>query len=414
MYLIPLAAVALASCSNESTDSREQRTATNPGTALNIFPAVQGTTRGTITTDANFTSFIVKASADANFWYVDQGAAAPDPSNASSYKVLGTGFTATVTKTNNKWQIQPTDPVVNDPENPIKDYYWSSKSMTSSFTAWAPTTFNPENDYTVEKEIGDQEDIVYAYNSGAASTFTSGVPMNFQHALSQVVIKALNKDNTYEIKVAGVKLNNIKNKGLFNMGDVATATTSGVFTWPADVWTLRSSYDTYLVGANDAVVTTAEAAFPPITLSSAAKQLTSQPFILMPQTTAKADLTQQTVSGAYFSILVQVRYKSGEKQGKMKYPTMDTDDEAQGYYAYVAVPVDIDWKPGYKYTYTLNFSKDGIGKVDPKYPDNKPTPLNGYPTADVEEGEDILDGAVPLYFTVTVEDWTDAFETIDM
>jgi len=88
--------------------------------------------------------------------------------------------------------------------------------------------------------------------------------------------------------------------------------------------------------------------------------------------------------------------------------------DASAYYAYVAVPVDIDWKPGYKYTYTLNFSKDGIGKVDPKQPANgKPDPLNGYPSG-TPGGSDIIDSPVQLYFTVTVEDWTDAFETIGM
>ena len=404
MYLIPLAAVALASCSNESTDSREQRTATNPGTALNIFPAVQGSTRGQITNDANFDKFIVKASADANFWYVGKNDPAPTADNPGSYTVLGTGFTATVTKTNNKWQIAPSDPTGIAADN---NYYWSSKSMTSSFTAWAPTTFNPDADYTVKDDIGDQEDIVYAYNSGAASTFTSGVPMNFQHALSQVVIKALNKDNTYEIKVAGVKLNNIVNSGKFNLDKVETATTSGVFSWPTDVWTLRSSIFTYV--ANESKATASVFTTTPITLSSAAKQLTSEPFILMPQTKAKADLTQPaaSITGAYFSILVQVKEKANDK---MKYPTLNGDADATPYYAYVAVPVDIDWKPGYKYTYTLNFSKDGIGKVDPNQPEDNPG--NGYPSG--TPGEDIVDGPVQLYFTVTVEDWTDAFETIGM
>jgi len=403
MYLIPLAAVALASCSNESTDSREQRTATNPGTALNIFPAVQGSTRGQITNDANFKEFKVQAAANANFWYVDQGATAPDPSNASSYSVLGTGFTATVKKsaTTNKWEIEA------EGVTGVKDYYWSSKSMTSSFTAWAPTSFDPEADFIVENKIEDQKDVVYAYNSGAASNFTSGVPMNFQHALSQVVIKALNKDNTYEIKVAGVKLNNIVNSGKFNLDKVETATTSGVFSWPTDVWTLRSSIYTYV--ANESKATASTFTTTPITLSSAAKQLTSEPFILMPQTKAKADLTQPaaSITGAYFSILVQVKEKANDK---MKYPTLNGDADATPYYAYVAVPVDIDWKPGYKYTYTLNFSKDGIGKVDPNQPDDDPG--NGYPSG--TPGEDIVDGPVQLYFTVTVEDWTDAFETIGM
>lgn len=394
MYLIPFAAVALASCSNESTDSQQSRVAQSNTAALNIVPVVQGTTRGAIITDASINSFKVVATGDNDFLSVTAGQT-PDLSNPSSYTTVGSNFTATITKDgNNKWPIETG-----------KDYYWKSKSMTANFKAWWPDNvdFNtPGTTYTVKNNLTDQEDVICAYNEGAASDFTAGVPLNFQHALSQIVIKALNKDaGKVKIDVAGVKLNNLVNAGTLKLP--STPTTSGVFTWPEDTWSLSSSINTYKDGGATAKK---EDLTNIVTLTSAAKQLTSEPFILMPQTTAKADLTQPSVTGAYFSVLVQVTDLT-QSPNKQIYPTTNTTSNDDKYFAYVAIPVDIEWKPGYKYTYTLNFSEKGIGKVDPENSTITDNPGDGYPSA-IPTGEDILDSPVQLFFTVTVENWTDA------
>lgn len=394
MYLIPLAAVALASCSNETTDSREQRTAANPGTALNIFPAVQGTTRGTINTDANLSQFFVIASGDDNF-YTTNNTAAPTEADLQG-PGIGQHFESIVKldPTTGKWYIGESDGTY---------YWWKSKTMTGQFQAYAPYStetgaFRPGSQYQVKNALADQEDIIVAYNEGKGGDFTSGVPLNFQHAMSQVIIKALNKDaSTHRIEVAGIKLCNLKNTG--TLADVTTPTTSGTFAWPAAAWTLGTPTDTYKDGK-----TTAKPTDGITTLTTSATQLHATPFLLMPQTTAKADLTAGT--GAYFSVLIRVTKIEGSEQ---IYPTMSTPGElnVKDYFAYAAIPVDIDWKPGYKYTYTLNFSGTGIGKVDPNNPDSDtPESTTGYPTGK-PEGSDILDGPVQLFFTVTVEDWQD-------
>ena len=399
MYLIPLAAVALASCSNESVDSREQRTAANPGTALNIFPAVQGTTRGTVLTDANLQKFrVVASSTDGVFFSVPTGTSLSNPATSTTgYTSLTGSFEKTVEleSASGKWVIESG-----------KDYYWESKTMSGQFQAYAPYSeysedpgaFRPGSQYQVKNALADQEDIIVAYNEGKGGDFTSGVPLNFQHAMSQVIIKALNKDaSTHRIEVAGIKLCNLKNTG--TLADVTTPTTSGTFAWPAAAWTLGTPTDTYKDGK-----TTAKPTDGITTLTTSATQLHATPFLLMPQTTAKADLTAGT--GAYFSVLIRVTKIDGSEQ---IYPTMSTPGElnVKDYFAYAAIPVDIDWKPGYKYTYTLNFSGTGIGKVDPKNPDSDtPGSTTGYPTGK-PKGSDILDGPVQLFFTVTVEDWQD-------
>ena len=402
MYLIPLAAVALASCSSETTDSREQRTAANPGTALNIFPAVQGTTRGVITTDANLSKFRVIARGSDNFYTTDDETA--PTTSALEGNGIGSSFEETVKLTSGKWYIGDAG----------KYYWWKSKSMSANFTAYAPYDegFAPSTSYQVEPNLANQKDIIVAYNSGTGADFTSGVPLNFQHVMSQVIIKALNKDaGTRRIEVAGVKLNNLKNTGTLTLPTSSTA--SGTFSWSSYTpWTLDNPITTYTdrgtsaVGNNNTTI---------VTLTSAATQLTDTPFLLMPQTTAKADLTAATINGAYFSVLIRVTNIENPSNEVAVYPTLNASAasetpavEAKDYFAYVAVPVDIDWKPGYKYTYTLNFSKDGIGKVDPNMATEKPGygyPTGGDPT--IQPGEDIIDSPVQLFFTVTVEDWQD-------
>jgi len=73
-------------------------------------------------------------------------------------------------------------------------------------------------------------------------------------------------------------------------------------------------------------------------------------------------------------------------------------------FAWVAVPVDIAWNPGYKYTYVLHFSKDGIGKASPDKEGGEPNP-------GANPGDEIVDNPVPLYFTVTIDEWQDAANT---
>lgn len=399
MYLIPLAAVALASCSNETTDSREQRTAANPGTALNIFPAVQGTTRGVITTDANLTQFRVIAKGNDNF-YTTTTTAAPTEDDLQG-SGIGKSFESIVklNSSTGKWYIGESDGTY---------YWWKSKSMSASFTAYAPYDegFAPATSYEVAADLANQKDIIVAYNSGTGADFTSGVPLNFQHVMSQVIIKALNKDaGKRRIEVAGVKLNNLKNTGTLTLPTSSTA--SGTFSWSSYTpWSLDNPITTYkdrgtsAVGNNNTTI---------VTLTSAATQLTDTPFLLMPQTMAKADLTAKPVTGAYFSVLIRVTNIENPSNEEAVYPTLNATAtvNAKDYFAYVAVPVDIDWKPGYKYTYTLNFSKDGIGKVDPNMATENPG--YDYPTGDptIKPGEDIIDSPVQLFFTVTVEDWQD-------
>lgn len=384
LFLVPLAAVALASCSNDEQISRATVSDTQE---LTLRPIVGNTTRAVIT-DANFTSFTVKATPTTGvFWEpASSGETTQENHGAEHYSL-----TAVVAKgTSGKWDMIGG-----------KKYYWSSKNAAANFVGYNQA----EGSVTIDEPINNQTDILVAYNSGTASEFANGVPMLFRHVLSQIVIKADNKDaDVRQIKVAGVRLHNINSQATLTHPGVKT--TAGDFDWATTAYTpwgdasLQRKYTYYkaaLGGTNSDEVQDA------ITLNASAQEITFDgPALLLPQTVAAAtDLTNETAGNkAYFDILVQVQnLESGVEAAKVAiFPTATTAADQK--YAWVAVPVDIAWKPGYKYTYVLHFSKDGIGKVSPDGGEGGENPT--------DPGTEIVDNPVPLYFTVTIDEWNDA------
>ena len=115
---------------------------------------------------------------------------------------------------------------------------------------------------------------------------------------------------------------------------------------------------------------------------------------------------------------VDIDYKEAQGTAGSKYidlyprrPDGQTGDQAAGTgdYAWVAVPLNIDWKAGYKYTYTLNFTNTAFGKVAPGT-DGGDLPLDpDDPTNPVDPGEPVVPEVYsPVSFLVTVEEaWTE-------
>ncbi len=451
MYLIPLAAIALASCSNEVIDQQSPQASSFESDALVIRPIVQGATRGTVTTDANFSAFHAVATPTTGKFVTD----------AEGTQEVAGSIDANVKKEGSKW--------VFDDGN---TYYWKSKNTEATFVAYAPTGISTSG-YTVKDNVADQQDIIVAYNEGTGSDFTSGVPLNFQHVLSQIIIKALNKDaNDFKIEVGGVKLYSVVNKGDLTL---PTAVTDSPFDWTTypTVWTIdNTSTATYTTGSTSRDATAVA------TLTTVAADIASAegPMLLMPQqlTAATAEgLKDETlagtknVAGSYLAVLIRAtdisktvpetdattgKYKKSDGSNLVDFDawvdptdkTAGTDpydtysqqtitDAAtgtlngdalkminevkyprEGYgnnstqFAYVCVPIDTKWLPGYKYTYTLNFSKDGIGKIDPNFATGSSG--SDYPggTGGLTPGEDVIDNPIELFFTVTVDSWSDA------
>lgn len=485
-FYLPLAALALAACSSDEVVTNVQQNAAINGDQLQIAPTVTGTTRATSTTTATLSAFQVyidgkfqKGEEDTNLW---------DPQ------------VRTITKVGSSWNLPAG-----------VEYWWADKSTTAKFTGVAPAILTDESttapttaSISVENEIANQVDYLVAYNEGVREDFDAGVPMNFQHVMSQIIVKALNKNpGDIEVKVAGMKLVNAKSQNTLTLP--ATSTANGTFDW-ADYTPWQSAATTSATYNNGVSANTATTAS---TLTGTAVTL-ADPMLLMPQQLVAQDLAATAtaqMTNNYLAILVKVtgssvgyrdidgHYYTGTSDNKVRIPftakregtgatapcntyladeidalskgllpetwlavdantgdktynnTYMSEDDLNtikaytnetvvykekeviyprvGYgtsadnFAYVGVALDQEWKPGYKYTYTLNFSKDGIGKSIADQP-AKPEETaqggdNNYPygldllTGEAgQPGEDIVDNPTQLFFTVTVDEWIDA------
>ena len=461
-FYLPLAALALAACSSDEVVNNAQQIAAVNGDQLQIAPVVQGNTRATAVTTSNLASFKVRITGNFQDGSGEETAAEP----------IASGSEVVVTKSGGSWTT-------------ASEYWWADKTTEATFTAWSPA--DQTTAVTVENAIADQKDIIVAYNNGKREDFDAGVPLNFQHVMSQIIVKALNKDASanFTVKVGGIKIMHAKNKGTLTYPTASTA--AGTFSWDSyDPWgNTANGSDNYINGSDKA--TTANVTSP-LTLTASANNL-ADPMMLMPQTLASSDLTQESLSGNYLAILVKVTgasvayrdadgyyYTAGEsgvkgekinftskRTGSTENDTYSSDEitainkvaagEAgaslpetlktgsgesettatsiytevetiypkQGYatstdnYAYVGVDLGgLTWEPGKKYVYTLNFSKDGIGKSIADQPSDKPTTGNFPYGNDFETGggngpgEDIIDNPTQLFFTVTVDEWIDA------
>ena len=397
MFLLPVAALAMASCSSSEDVAQNVQ---SPSQELKFFPAVEGTTRGTIETTASISKFYVYANG-----------------NLKDAVTAGSDYTPAwqaVNKVGSVW-------------TPTNKMWWATDDELGSeaqatFTAFANALGSAgvmENategklvNVTIPATLANQKDLVVAYNAGKRTDFISGVPLHFRHALSQIVVNAtyandaeVSTDDYPElvVKVKGIKFVGLKNVGTLTLPTASTAAGNAY----EPVWT---SVD----GAEEFAAAPATEA----TLASAAKFIddseAGNPLLLMPQTTAATtDLAATpTVTGAYLMVQVDINYKTAFKPGGATYkmidlypkPTAalsaDQENADNDSWAWIAVPVDIAWKGGYKYTYTLNFSNIAAGKAAPGSTEG---------AEGVDAGDPVIKNVrTPVNFLVTVEEaWID-------
>lgn len=357
MFLASVAAIALTSCSNDENIAKGSATDSE---ALAIHPMLQNT-RGISFTNTNFSEFKLDITGQFVTDKTD-----PDNTGIAAADLLG----LTIKKQDDEsWKIWD--------GSAAKEYFWKSKNVEGTFTAYAPTDF-VAGDVTIPTNVAEQKDIVVAYNKGVYNDFQNGVPLHFRHVLSQIQVRADNVSandatNAITIKVKNVKFAKIYSTSKLAMPTVSTATG---FSWDNYTpWITAPSVAATYTGT-EATATNA------ITLSStAAQDITfGDPFLLMPQQLAGVN---DLKTGAYLAVEIQANGKNVLGQ-TVEYPAVSGSDP-QGW-AWAAIPLTTLWKPGYKYIYTLHFSNQGIGK-------------------DPETGKDIIDCPVPLTFDVKVIDW---------
>lgn len=284
----------------------------------------------------------------------------------------------------------------------VKKYYWPSTG-TLYFSAFAPesTAFTGDvtltkggfavSNYTPAYKLADQVDLVYATGEGTSANETSGVQLNFKHALAQIEIKAKNENNLI-YKVTGVKISSVA--------------TSGSFSNATD-WTEGDVKDTYKVLYDT-----------PVVLGADAQSLMGETgnAMLVPQELIAWNPSdkENENQGTFLALKVNIT----DKDGNLRYPRMQDKTNTTAY-GWVAVPIDTKWEAGMKYVFTLDFST-GSGAVAPAVPNagdtnngEDPSDDEKNPSGDEENAPEPGQPSLgsPIHFTVTVTPWTEVTDT---
>lgn len=384
LFYAGLALTALASCSQDETTDVDKTGAIGFRTSL-------GKTTRAVTTLGNMGSFNVTA--------------VPTSGGANYFTNLA------VNDVSGAWNTSAT-------------YYWPGTSSLN-FTAYAPTSISSLvsiatgtgnqkiTGFEADATVANQKDVVAAYNTGSkttavgSSTFgAAGVPMNFKHILSQVEVQAKCSNANLRVQVVGVKLGNVYSKGDFAFPQVETTTTYSV---PRTNWSNLSAARDYGVELGSAT-----------TLTNTAQRIMpgTDNFMMVPQDLTAYNAASAT-SGSYIGVLCRMDMNDGSGNYTPLYPTTATTG-----YAYTAVPIDTEWVPGKKYIYVLEFGNGsggggngGGGIVPPNQDDPIPgggttTPVTPTLPSPATPGSPILDQ--PIRFTVSVENWSDQTENVNM
>lgn len=350
-YLCAVAALALASCSNDETVETAKQNAIG-------FRSVVGlNSRAVETTTGNLEAINVTAykGMDAYFGVTDP----------IKYEKNGTYFESS------------------------QKYYWPVDDAELTFTAlstnWTGTrAFTSSSDIkmtdvTVDKDVKKQADMVYVSGAIGKKSLNeaSGLGLVMDHALSQIQINAKNGNDLYKYQVKGIRIAKVNKKATFDVID-------GTWNNASEVETYDVTYDTPI---------TLQADDQPLMEKNATDNNLYENAMLIPQTTTAWDGTaiDDAVTGSYISVYLQITTKDGD----LVYPK-----KAAGF-AWAAVPVSFTWVRGNKYIYTLDFT-NGAGKVDPVDPGTDWD--KNEPQKDPDKGKDIL--GEPIKFTVTVNPWT--------
>lgn len=292
-----------------------------------------------------------------------------------------------------------------------KSYYWPSDGAENlDFIGYAPTTLTgfvttPTTDVSITsasptitnikpaQHANEQVDFMATRTQTNANSSASGVALTLQHALSQIVVQAVNDNSNMKVEAIAVKIAG---------GVNGTAT----FSFPAgnsngllgsSRWTAHSTPNSYIAGGKelDAPQEISTTALTPTNL-----MFDEGGFMVIPQTVTSWS-GGASEDGAYIAVLCKISQKTSTGW------TQVFPNTANNYgYAAVPLPQNTTWEPGKKYTYTLNFFDGGDGgggiepPTDPTDPPVDPTiPVD--PTPD--PGDPVVGGVITL--NVTVNAW---------
>lgn len=274
--------------------------------------------------------------------------------------------------------------------------------------------------FRVNKEIAQHIDFVTAVAEGTRrDDEDSGVELKFEHQLSRVALKAWGAPTSYDVEIAGVRIGCATTESDFNFAGKPTNLAQGDATVSGNwVGTQKKDCVEYIFREGDTVIPIGSGSY--TSANSAASIMGNGGYAMVIPTdntvwNYKND-SKNTSQGLYFSVLLRVKEKNKDKT--LLYPYIEGADfssstttdnmnvvyfsieratgkvikrlyrnkeDRQFYtgpdfsevyavpeseeirnYGWAAVPLPDKrrWKPGYQYTYTLDYT-DGVGVEDP-------------------------------------------------
>lgn len=216
-YLLPVAALAMASCTNDDAPVMQagNEVAQQIGDQLIMRPILQGASTRVAAAYDNQTLDKFHIDIQGAFKEGIDGTLLENPLHAELTKA-------------NQWRLtyQEGATAEGDPYY----YYWFDKTTKATFSAFAPSDWSNGKSYTASVNRDEQIDPIVAYNEGVKVDFKNGVPLTFRHATSRIQVMANNKDaGTIDINIKAMRLVNVKSTSTFNLPTVSTAT--GTFAW---------------------------------------------------------------------------------------------------------------------------------------------------------------------------------------
>ena len=382
LFLLATSAVALASCSSDAVveDNAAGNAIQFSATANQASRAADYYCNNALPADFNVWASVGGKQYFANENFAREGA-------TTSYKITGT---------DRYWPAEEVS-------------FWALKNHQNQ--DWKVNGMTTE--FTVADAATDQHDLIYAYTKATRAGVTNGqAPINFRHALSQIVFQAKNDNPKIRVKINKVEVVNVAGKGVFTLPDGDNVTNTNVNDHgQAEASAAKTGLGSWVNDAADKTFTTGN--FPLTLIKNTVTNLTNNRFgiaaehetanptyslLLLPQEIAaldlknksKADVLTALNGGAHFLVYCTIQNVAGGNEDDDVYLWADkTNDKVKT--KAIAIPVNqtaavYTWKQGKKYIYTFNFTNNGHGGFDPG------------------TGEDVL---IPISFTVTVDDFTE-------
>ena len=359
LFILGIAALAFAACSNDEVVE------VNQGNAINFRTFVGGVTRAADINASNLSSFVVEA-------FNTGTQTSPYFSNVTFTESSGTYSSATA-------------------------YYWPENNL--DFYAYAPVSSGQYSKtnfktfvITPSTTVSEQVDFVYANTNNKGKGSTGEVTtLNFRHAGAKIAVKVKNSAPNLKFEVSGWKVGYLDGSATFTYGytgETTTDTKNNAQLMYGD-WTDNTTYsasNTYSVTTTSANAVAAETSEAQYLGASALSDTETESYsmILVPQrptaATAYASAGSDALpNGSYIALKLKILNN-----------TSAAEVVADATTKWAMWPVSFNWSPGKKYTYIIDLADGGYWET------------NNDSDADLDP---VLAGAIIKFVSVTVDDW---------